>query len=518
MCSERLAMPPVQQKLFYVGLSLLIIVKVFAALPLILDFQNYAFGDPGGFITLDQFVKQGLRLGVDVGYTYGFLPILLQHIDFALFGTGHWQMLGFLFIDIVLIIVFWCLLCRELGESWLNFVVLVGLSGLMAARVSEPLTPAHVLLELSLMFSLYFVLKGNLRLALLLAALGALSVPSLPLALAGLLGLVILWQWWRSPQHHLRGLVTQLAPAAIVYVGTVVLLTAWYGWESVIPSLLPTRGAIHYRAMNYGFFSSAKYGGRKFWDPPGGGNHLTYYLGHTAGIWLLCSFLLIGFGVVAAIQVSRSKTLPARSLFVLLCCLLHLIFVLRGFGGPGSSVYYESVLAAGVFAGFCALTDRRFKIVIASAILVVGVLSQKTETQWELQTWKWTHNSAATAFLFAPQDYEKEWQNILTLAASHNLFLLAYGNGVGHYYPQVHTAESWFLLPGMLGPRENAFVLDKLRTADVVVEVKYGVTDYINSNPEWQAVLAQFPVKVAGKYFRIWMKDNVAQATLLPAQ
>jgi hypothetical protein len=516
MYSDSSRMSLVQRRLFYAGLSLLIVVKIFAAVPLILDFRWFAFGDAGSYILLDQYVRQGLRLGVDVGYNYGFLPVLLQHMVFAFFGPGHWQFLTFLFADVVLIIVFWWLICHELGESWLKFVVLIGLSGLMTSRASDPLTPAHVLLELFLMYSLYFVLKGNLRLALVLAALGALSVPSLPLALSGVLSLVILWQWWRNPRKSLRNLAAQFAPAAVVYGGTVLLLTAWYGWKSVIRSLLPAGGLIHYRAMQYGFFSSAKYGGRRFWDPPGA--HLSYYLGHKAGIWLFCSFLLLGFGVSAAIRVFRSTTLPWRSLFVLLCCILHLVFVFRGFGGPFSSVYYESMLAAGVFAGFSALENRRAKIVISSAILVLGVLGQKSETQRELEAWRWQPNSAVNAFLFVPQDYEKEWRDVLTLASNHSLFLLAYGNGVSHYYPQIHTAESWFLLPGIASPRENAFVLDKLQTSDVVVEARFGVTDYIDSNAEWQAALAQFPVKVTGKYFRIWMKNEVSNANLPPGQ
>ena len=521
MCSDNSRMPPAQRVLFYAGLSLLIIVKLFAALPAILDFQKFAFGDTGGFQNLDRLIKQGLHLGVDVGYIYGFLPILLQHVVFAVFGTGHWQSLAFVAVDILLIIFFWVLLCRECGASWLQFGVLVGLSGMIASRAAEALTPAHVLLEVCLVFSLYFVLRGRLRLALVLAMLGSLAVPSLPLVLTGLLSLVIVWEWWKSPHHSARDLVSQVAPAVIVYVGTVILLTALFSWYSVIPSLLPLRGMAEYRAMHFGFFSAGYhggkyYGGKIFWDPPGA--HFTYYLGSKIGIWLLCSVLLAGFAFTAGLQIFRTKILSARSLFIILCCLLHFFFVGFGFAGPFSSVYYESILAAGVFVGFSTLTDRRVRIAICSVLLVLGLLSQKSETRANLKLGNGSIGQLQPGGYMFPKNFDKEWENVITLAAKHNLFMLVYGNGVGHYYPRVQTAESWMLMPGVLVPREKEFVLEKLRAADVVVESTYGVTLYIDENSEWQAVLAQFPVKITGKHFRIWMRDNVAQATLRPAQ
>jgi hypothetical protein len=515
-----------QRKSLLVGLSsailIIFVVKLTLAVPVILDFRNFAFSDPGSFQNLDQLVKQGLHLGVDVGYIYGFLPILLQHIVFALFGTGHWQSLSFLAVDIVLIIVFWILLCRKFGHSWLQLFVLLGLSVFIASRATEALTPAHVILELCLVFSLYCVLEGKLPWALTFAAVGSLAVPSLPLVLGGLLSLVIVWEWWEQAPRTARGLVTAFAPAAITYFGIVAVLTALYSWKSVIPSLLPLRGVAEYRAMHFGFFSAGKvgdryWGGRAFWDPPHA--HFTYYLDSKAGVWMFCSVLLAVFGFGAALQMVRTRTLSPRALFVVLCCLLHFFFVFFGFAGPYSSVYYETILAAGVFAGFSSLTDQRVRIAVCSVLLVLGLLGQKYETQDQLDAWRLRHRSDVAASLYVPKNFDKEWQSILALAKNQNLFLLAYGNGASHYYPRVQMAESWMLMPGVPVPREDAFVLQKLRSADVVVqETEWGVPLYIDGNREWQEVLAQFPVKTSGNYFRVWMKNGVAPSALRPAQ
>ena len=77
------------------------------------------------------------------------------------------------------------------------------------------------------------------------------------------------------------------------------------------------------------------------------------------------------------------------------------------------------------------------------------------------------------------------------------------------------TPQSWFLLPGLTVPREDSYVLQQIRAADVVVVETEVTTRYIDHNKEWQAALGDFPVKVSGRYFRIWTKDQTAGTDLL---
>jgi hypothetical protein len=182
------------------------------------------------------------------------------------------------------------------------------------------------------------VLKARLRLALVLAVLAALAIPSLPIILIGLLSITIALEWWQTPQRRFRNLAAQFAPAFVVYFLGVLCFGLVFGWRSTLNSLLPTQGMALYHAMNFGFF--AKYGlgsGRTFWLP----EHPTiaFYLLTKAGIWLFCSALLVVFGVVSLIQMIRDRKASGVPLFIFLCSALHLFFIFFAFGGPFSSVY-----------------------------------------------------------------------------------------------------------------------------------------------------------------------------------
>jgi hypothetical protein len=503
------AFKPVRRRLFLIGLSLIVTLRVILMLPSQLDFRHFAFRDLGSFQHIDRLIGLGLHPGVDFGFTYGMLGVLFEHIYFAVFGVGHWPTLGLLAVNWVAMLVFWNLLSREIGQSVTNFAVLLGLAAMMIYVEPWPPTVAHILMELSLAFSLYFFLERRLPLALLIAALGALALPSLPIALAGLIALAIAWDWWQTPGRTVRGLLKQFAPAAAGYTAVVALLAVFYGWRTVLHSLLPLGGARHYRAMHFGFFKQGRY----FWDPPN--PHLSYYLFTPAGVWLFCSGLLVVFGCIGALRIVRTGKLVGHSPLVVVCCALHLVFVFALYGNYLSYAFYSFFLIAGVFTGVSDLTNRPLKIALSSLLLCLGLLSQFTGVSEALQLWKTSSTSPATASLYTPYDFQSEWKGVLSFSKNRRVFLLSYGNGVDHYYPEIGTAQSWLLLPGLPLPREDAYVLQQIRTADVVVEELEVNTRYIDSNQEWQAALEDFPLKVSGRYFRIWTRDRAAQSELL---
>lgn len=495
--------------LFLIGLSLLVTLRVLLALPAILDFRNFAFRDSGGFQHVDKLINQGLNPGLDFGFNYGLLGVLLQHAYFALFGPGHWPTLGLLAIYWLLMLAFWILISREIGRSLLGFCILLGLADLLIYFGPWSPTPAHILQNISLAYALYFLEKRRLALALAIAVLGTLSVPSLPIVLSGLLVLAIVWEWGRNPNRTTRGLLTQFAPAAAAYAAGVLLLTAFFGWRTVLPTLLPLRGARHYRAMHFGFFGQ----GKAFWHPPHA--HLGYYLLTPAAIWLLCSTLLVAFGCLAALRIARTPKQAGPSLFILVCCALHLAFVFVAFGNSLSYIGYSFVLVAGVFAGVSALTNPRLKLALTSLLLVLGLMSQWRGINDALQVWKDESAAPDTASLYSPIDFQPEWRSVLSAVKNRRVFLLSYGNGVDLYRPEIGTPQSWMLLPGLNLPREDAYVLQQVQTADVVVEEYEIAPQYIDRNKAWQAALGAFPVKVAGRYFRIWARDASVAPELL---
>lgn len=499
---------PMQRRLFFIGLTLAVAVRVVFLLPSELDFRNFAFRDVGSFQHVDRLIGLGLHPGVDFGFTYGLLPVLLQHMYFAVFGAGQWPTLGVLVIYLLAMVAFWILFLREFGPTLTNFGVFLGLLSMTIYIDPWPPTPAHVLMQLSLAYSLYFLLKQRLSLALLIAALGTLTIPSLPIALTGLVALVIAREWWRGPRRTLRRLATQFGPAAVAYAAAVLVMTVFFGWRSVLPSLVPVGGAKLYRAMNYGILGQGKF----FLHPPGA--NLSYYLFTIAGIWILCSGLLVVFGCVGALRLATAPRKQGHTLFVVVCCVLHLVFVFVAFGNYLSYVYYSFLLAAGILAGVSELRSRRWRIAVGSLVLVLGLLSQVGAFKAGLQLWRSESRSPATGFLYAPNDFQAEWSSVLSFAQNRRVFLIAYGMGVEYYYPQIGTPQSWFLMPGLLLPREDSYVAQQIRTADVVVEEREVTTHFIDDNKEWQAALAVFPVQVSGKYFRIYTKDRTAASEL----
>lgn len=507
--TENSACNPILSWRFFIGLSILVLLRIVLALPAILDFRNFAFRDSGGFQHVDKLISQGLNPGLDFGFNYGLLGVLLQHVYFALFGPGHWPTLGFLATYWLMMLVFWILLSREIGQSLLGFCVLLGLSDLMIYFGPWSPTPAHILQNLSLAYGLYFLERRRLSLALSIAVLGTLSVPSLPIVLSGLLGVVIVYEWSRDPSRTIRGLITQLAPAAATYACGILLLTAFFGWRTVLPTLLPLHGAKHYRAMHFGFFGQGKF----FWHPPDA--HLSYYLLTPAGIWLLCSALLVAFGCLAAIRIARNAKPEGLSLLILSCCALHLSFIFIAFGNSLSYIGYSFILVAGVFAGVFALRSRHLKLALTFLLLFLGLMTQWRDIKDALKVWKEESVVQEPVALYTPNDFQPEWEGVLSVAQHSRIFLLSFGNGVDLYYPEIGTPQSWMLLPGLNLPREDAYVLQQIQTADVVVEEFEIAPQYIDRNKEWQAALRAFPMKVSGRYFRIWTRDATIASELL---
>jgi hypothetical protein len=148
-------------------------------------------------------------------------------------------------------------------------------------------------------------------------------------------------------------------------------------------------------------------------------------------------------------------------------------------------------------------------------LLGFGLLSQLNGISEELQLWKGESASRATASLYAPNDFQPEWSGVLSIAQDRRVFMLAYGTGVDLYYPEIGSAQSWMLLPGLLMPREESFVLRQVNAADIVVEEREVTTLYTEHDKELQAALGRFSVKLSGKYFRIWTNDPTARTELL---
>ncbi len=163
--------------------------------PIVFSFDLWVLKDRGSFLNLDYLLAKHFRLAVDTYYSYGLLPVLIQHLLFVEFGRGYWPLLGFTVISLVLMAAFWARLLRYMPPRKIWLVTIVALSPTLI--LVNPILP-YCLVQLSMLFALLFVLEDRLDIALAISAVGCLSVPSLPLVLTALLLLLIVINWWVS--------------------------------------------------------------------------------------------------------------------------------------------------------------------------------------------------------------------------------------------------------------------------------------------------------------------------------
>ena len=61
--------------------------------PILFSFDLWVLYDRGSLLNLDYLWSDGLRPGVDTYYSYGLLPVALQHLAFV-FGRGYWPIIA----------------------------------------------------------------------------------------------------------------------------------------------------------------------------------------------------------------------------------------------------------------------------------------------------------------------------------------------------------------------------------------------------------------------------------------
>ena len=200
-------------------------ILILVSLPEVLSLDLWVFKDRGSLLNVDYLLDEHLRPGVDFYYSYGLLPLLLQRVLFWLFGRGFWPLLGFDGVYIVLTAVGWTLLIQQLEQRRLALLAVVALSPILLWV--NPNLP-YCLVLLSIIFSLVLVSRGRTDWALATAAIGCVSVPSLPLLLVALLLAIIVCQWWIGGERTLIALVRRLLPGALAYLALAVLLAAFW--------------------------------------------------------------------------------------------------------------------------------------------------------------------------------------------------------------------------------------------------------------------------------------------------
>jgi len=485
----------------------LLILAVFATIdllswPILFSMQLWIFGDRGSFLNVDYLLSQKLRLGVDACYAYGLMPVFIQHWLFVPFGMSYWPMIGCAVATLVLMAWCWSLFLRHFPRE------IIWLAALLATcHIIHWVNPnfPYSLVQLSLLFSLLFVLSGRMDIGLAVACVGVWSVPSIPLVLMALLAFCILLDWWMRPERKVSRLVRSLAPGVITYLALGVVLLLQFGWQSVMATATPLAGMKFYRTMHYGGLGSSIV---QFVHPPyhTTGYYFVYTLGTPAGWWAFSVVSLSLFGILALRRMYFQRAINNRDLAIVLCAIVHGVFVGFAYGATTQHEIYDPMLVMGMLLGLSALPAGRIRRTFLAVYICLAVVGQANFVREDLSAWKEIRSSSVTANLYAAPDWVAEWKKVLDISTHENLFLLSYSTGIHDYFPTVHSADVWFLNPGELYPADKDRVMSKLRSADIVVTPLFESTVFVDNDPDVQQYLKSLCLTQSMKYFQVWSR------------
>ena len=271
-----------------------------AQLPLTLDFNSFVHMDQGANLTVQRLLDRGRVPITDFGYQYGLATLLIGRAWFALFGRTPVAYAGAMVV-VDLLIAWGLARCAYALRSGLVGIALF-VCTVHATAMCSYINLAHACEAVLICHALAEHASGRRPRALALLT-AALFIKPVMAYLYGFLLIVLIVR-----NVRLRGLVPSLVPAAITGILLFVTLAVWFGFDVVIQSLLPLRGADSYKQLNYGFFFGV---GRRFWLP----QPLTprYYIFSPAGHYLVGSVVLFAAAVPSIWRLVRKSASTSDS-------------------------------------------------------------------------------------------------------------------------------------------------------------------------------------------------------------
>jgi hypothetical protein len=477
--------------------------------PIVFSLDLWILKDRGSFLNLDYLIDQHLRLGVDTFYSYGLLPVFIQHWLFVLFGRGYWPLIGCAVATMVLMALFCDRFLRYLPREATWLVAL-----LVMSRIVNTVNPnlPYSLVQLSLLFALLFVLLGRLDIGLAISAIGCWSVPSLPLVMTVLLAAFLFLDWLIKPPRSLWSLLRAFAPGVSIYLALAVLLSIQFGWSSVLATATPLAGMRFYRQVHYG----SGQGLMEFLHPWGyhSFRYIAYILLNPVCWWVMSTICLTVFAILATRRMAIKRALAPRETAIVLCAMIQGVFVCVAYGSPHQHYIFDPILVAGMLLGLSAWPKGVTRNVLVTLFLGLGIAGQATLARADWQAWKEIRSPSATANLYADASWVDEWKTILELSAHQNLLLLSYGTGAHRYFSTVHSPEIWTLQEGQLFPADKARVMEQLDNANVVVLDLTSPTTVVDMDADFKRHLHSLCLTQSTAYFQIWWRNSSKPATL----
>ena len=420
---------------------------------------RFAAMDSGGELAIQDLIGRGFRPGVDFGYPYGLLSLLVGRVWYGFAGLSPRSFNGY---------VLTCSIFSAWGLARFAVYRRSSLVGLALIALAIPdlgfvtlLTSVHAIEQALLIHALAEQARGRRGTALALLTACCFVKPSLAFAQ----GLVVLIAVVAAGFRAGRSAMVRPIVASIVTAGLVALvLSASFGPSSMMKTLSPTTGAAIYRTGHYGFFFGE---GRKFWDLPGAG--FRDYFRYELGFWALGTvFLLVG-GILAARRLVRgveSSEQVRNDEMIVTCSTVHLAFFTLLFGHRFTWVYSLPMLILGLVSLANLGPRHRLAVWVLAALLLVNDRSKLGAIRQLRQT---ESAGAVTLGLWAGPSERDEWAHALDLTRGRRPALFGMCEGGALLFPGFAPPTSGYLIPGNMLPVEVERKAKQLAEAGMIV-------------------------------------------------
>lgn len=487
----------------YIWVLLIFLLEVIVLnvvhLPINLTFYKFAFHDEGSNLTIQFLLAHGFRPVIDLGYSYGLLTLPIERLWFAIAGmTPYAYQEAMLAAGLLMAWGF----ARFASNLKLNGAeVLLMASALPIAVMSSYANFAKALEATLLCNALAEHAGGHRRLTLTLATISCLVKPALGYFYVLLLITLAIIQCRKSerPLHYLWHLVL---PAGVVGAGLLALVTITYGWKPLFWTLFPVSGAETYRYLNNGFFRA---GSTLYYFR---GVHLGYYFGTIAGFYLCGTVVVFLAGIVAARRLSRGQDSdsPSADELMVICAMLHAIFIFGLFGSAGSWSYYSYILVMGVILAirYCGQVAP----LVAAMAIGLAVLSNKSDFASTYEAWRLTARSSTTAGLWAFPAEVREWSRVDQTIDSGGGVVLSWAGCAFLLDARLRARPALYILPFQSSGREIQRYASQIKSARYVIACSnLDFIDWSLHFPEIHQAVAEHRLLWQGRYFEVFLRQ-----------
>lgn len=459
-------------------------------------FDRFAIFDSGGELAIQDLVRRGYQPGIDFGYLYGLLPLLI--------GRG-WYALAGLSATAFRIQVMACMMLTVWGLARFASCRRVGIVGLALIVVAIPdlalvtyIGLVQSLEQALLVNALAEQARGRRGTALALLTACCFVKPSLA-AVQGLVVLIAIAV--RTRRDDYSASIRTLAPACVIAVLITGALLTTFGIVPVSRTILPQTGMAVYRLGGFGFFRGI---GRDFWALPHA--QLRDYFRYELGFWMLGTTFLIWGALDAAWRILRQALNADQSIndeICLSCVATHIGFIVLIFGHRGTWFYSLPML----ILGLAVLAARGWWYrSFLWGLVVLLLISDRSKAVDLIQRWKTENPSPITLNLWANPQERAEWSQALELTRGEQPVLLAMCDGGALLIPGFAPVVGGYFVPGNALTIEVQRKARQLRNASMIISAQSTDWPGFKFWPELKVALDDCDVVLKGQYLRVYRR------------